>query len=157
MPAEAKQVATQELERLQQTPPAAAEYGVSRNYLDWILALPWEKQTEDKLDLSEAARIRTNTSPGPARGSATSFTRRWSMPIASSTAAFMLPPPAPRSLNRTPRKCQVADAPAGGRVNPYATDTADRRRVLAGDLSEDRVAALPFVLAWCGLAASPCC
>ncbi len=57
MPAEAKQVATQELERLQQTPTAAAEYGVSRNYLDWILALPWEKQTEDKLDLTEAARI----------------------------------------------------------------------------------------------------
>ena len=57
MPAEAKQVATQELDRLQQTPPAAAEYGVSRNYLDWILALPWEKQTEDKLDLNEAARI----------------------------------------------------------------------------------------------------
>ena len=57
LPAEAKQVATQELDRLQQTPPAAAEYGVSRNYLDWILALPWEKQTEDKLDLTEAARI----------------------------------------------------------------------------------------------------
>ena len=57
MPADVKKVATQEVERLQQTPTAAAEYGVSRNYLDWILALPWEKQTEDKLDLTEAARI----------------------------------------------------------------------------------------------------
>lgn len=57
MPADVKKVATTELERLQQTPPAAAEYAVSRNYLDWIIALPWEKQTEDKLDLSEAARI----------------------------------------------------------------------------------------------------
>lgn len=57
MPAEAKKVALAELERLQQTPPAAAEYAVSRNYLDWIIALPWEKQTEDKLDLAEAARI----------------------------------------------------------------------------------------------------
>ncbi|MSU56666.1 MAG: endopeptidase La [Pedosphaera sp.] len=57
MPAEVKKVATQELERLQQTPTAAAEYGVSRNYLDWILAVPWEAQTEDKLDLKEAERI----------------------------------------------------------------------------------------------------
>ena len=57
MPAEAKKVAEQELERLQQTPPAAAEYAVSRNYLDWILTLPWERQTEDKLDLELAARV----------------------------------------------------------------------------------------------------
>jgi ATP-dependent Lon protease len=57
MPAEAKQVATQELGRLQQMPPAAAEYGVTRNYLDWILSLPWTKETEDKLDLLEAERV----------------------------------------------------------------------------------------------------
>src|SRR5436853_4278607 len=57
LPAEAKQVATQELERLQQMPPAAAEYGVTRHYLDWIIALPWTKETEDKLDLTEAERI----------------------------------------------------------------------------------------------------
>src|SRR5882757_7463759 len=57
LPPEAKQVATQELERLQQMPPAAAEYGVSRHYLDWILNLPWTKETEDKLDLVEAERI----------------------------------------------------------------------------------------------------
>jgi ATP-dependent Lon protease len=57
LPPEPKQVATQELERLQQMPPAAAEYGVSRHYLDWILSLPWTKETEDKLDLAEAERI----------------------------------------------------------------------------------------------------
>jgi ATP-dependent Lon protease len=57
LPPEAKQVATQELERLQQMPPAAAEYGVSRHYLDWILSLPWMKETEDKIDLAEAERI----------------------------------------------------------------------------------------------------
>ncbi len=57
MPAEARKVATAELDRLQQMPQAAAEYTVSRNYLDWILALPWEKETEDKLDLNAAARV----------------------------------------------------------------------------------------------------
>jgi ATP-dependent Lon protease len=57
MPAEVKKVAVQELDRLQQTPPAAAEYSVARNYLDWILSLPWETATADKIDLVEAARI----------------------------------------------------------------------------------------------------
>jgi ATP-dependent Lon protease len=57
MPPEPKAVATQELDRLQQMPPAAAEYGVSRHYLDWILSLPWMKETEDKIDLVEAERI----------------------------------------------------------------------------------------------------
>ncbi len=42
---------------MQQTSPAAAEYGVARNYLDWILALPWQQETEDKLDLKAAEKI----------------------------------------------------------------------------------------------------
>src|SRR5467141_730686 len=57
MPAEAKKVATQELERLQQTPPAAAEYAVTRHYLDWIFSLPWTTETDDKIDLTEAEKI----------------------------------------------------------------------------------------------------
>jgi ATP-dependent Lon protease len=57
LPEEAKHVAMQELDRLQQMPPAAPEYGVTRHYLDWILNLPWTKETEDKLDLAEAEKI----------------------------------------------------------------------------------------------------
>jgi ATP-dependent Lon protease len=57
LPPEAKKVALQEVDRLQQMPTAAAEYAVTRHYLDWILCLPWEKETEDKIDLKEAERI----------------------------------------------------------------------------------------------------
>src|SRR5262249_34338285 len=57
LPEEARKAAEQELERLQQTPPAAAEYAVARNYLDWILNMPWHKETEDKLDLKAAEKI----------------------------------------------------------------------------------------------------
>ncbi len=57
MPDDARKAALQELERLQQMPPASPEYSIARNYLDWILSLPWEKTTEDKLDLKEAEKI----------------------------------------------------------------------------------------------------
>ncbi|MCL0149321.1 endopeptidase La, partial [Klebsiella pneumoniae] len=57
LPVEVKKIATQELERLQQIQPAAAEYPVARNYLDWIINLPWEKSTPDKIDLAAAEKI----------------------------------------------------------------------------------------------------
>ncbi|HTI99238.1 MAG TPA: endopeptidase La [Dongiaceae bacterium] len=57
LPPEVRKVAEQELERLAQMPPAMAEYGVTRHYLDWILNLPWQQETEDKIDLKAAQRI----------------------------------------------------------------------------------------------------
>ncbi len=57
LPEETKKIALKELERLQAIPFTAAEYTVSRNYLDWLVNLPWSKSTEDKLDLNTAARI----------------------------------------------------------------------------------------------------
>ncbi|MCI0535796.1 MAG: endopeptidase La [Verrucomicrobiales bacterium] len=54
---EAKKIALKELERLQQIPFSAAEYTVTRNYLDWLINSPWSKSTEDKLDMADAARI----------------------------------------------------------------------------------------------------
>ena len=57
LPEEVKTVALKELERLAQMSPAVAEYTMTRNYLDWLINLPWAKSTEDKLDLAAAARI----------------------------------------------------------------------------------------------------
>jgi ATP-dependent Lon protease len=54
---EAQKVALKELDRLSQMSPAVAEYAISRNYLDWLLNLPWTKMTEDKLDLRQAEKV----------------------------------------------------------------------------------------------------
>jgi ATP-dependent Lon protease len=57
LPAAAKEAADRELDRLRKMHPSSPEYHVGRNYLDWLLALPWNTRTEDRLDLAEAARI----------------------------------------------------------------------------------------------------
>jgi ATP-dependent Lon protease len=57
MPEEALKQAMRELDRLAQMPAAAAEHGVIRTYLEWMCDLPWSKQTEDRLDVTEARRI----------------------------------------------------------------------------------------------------
>ena len=57
LPEEPKKVALKELERLQQMPVAVAEYTMTRNYLDWLISMPWSKFTEDKLDLAGASRL----------------------------------------------------------------------------------------------------
>lgn len=57
LPEEVEEKALKEVERLEKMPPAAAEAVVIRNYLDWILALPWTLQTEDRLDLNMAEQI----------------------------------------------------------------------------------------------------
>lgn len=57
MPEEAAKQAHRELERLGQTPPAAAEHGVIRTYLEWMSELPWSNVSDDRLDVGEARRI----------------------------------------------------------------------------------------------------
>jgi ATP-dependent Lon protease len=57
MPDEVKEVALRELDRLSKMHPAAAEYTVSRTYLDWLISLPWNKVTEDNLDIANAKRV----------------------------------------------------------------------------------------------------
>ena len=57
MPEEALKQANRELERLAQTPTAAAEHSVIRTYLEWMADLPWQQSSEDQLDVAAARRI----------------------------------------------------------------------------------------------------
>lgn len=57
MPEEARKVADKELDRLSKIPPAAAEYTVSRTYIDWLVELPWSKGTEDNLDVAQGKKV----------------------------------------------------------------------------------------------------
>ncbi|MHC5080663.1 MAG: endopeptidase La [Planctomycetota bacterium] len=57
LPEEAKKVAERELGRLGRIPTASPEYTVARTYLDWILEVPWSRQTEDRLDIEKARKI----------------------------------------------------------------------------------------------------
>ncbi|MGD8633062.1 MAG: endopeptidase La [Anaerolineales bacterium] len=57
MPEEADKQARRELDRLAKLPTAAAEYGVIRTYLDWMASLPWDRVTEDNLDLQHAREV----------------------------------------------------------------------------------------------------
>ena len=57
MPEEADKQARRELDRMSRLPTAAAEYGVIRTYLDWLVTLPWSVSTEDNLDIAHARAV----------------------------------------------------------------------------------------------------
>jgi ATP-dependent Lon protease len=57
LPEQALKQAERELGRLERLPPAAAEYGVIRTYLEWIIELPWGVATEDNLDIAHAREV----------------------------------------------------------------------------------------------------
>ena len=57
MPKEAEEKASQELKRLEGMPPMSAEATVSRNYLDWLIAVPWYKRSRESRNLKKAERI----------------------------------------------------------------------------------------------------
>src|SRR5213596_3336599 len=57
MPKDAFEKAMQELKRLEMMPPMSAESTVSRNYLDWLLAVPWKKKSREIRDIETAERV----------------------------------------------------------------------------------------------------
>ncbi len=57
MPKEVERKAIEELKRLEAMPPMSAEATVSRNYLDWLIAVPWHKKTKESRDLKRAEAI----------------------------------------------------------------------------------------------------
>ena len=57
MPEVVLREAKREMERLQRISPASPENGVIRDYLEWLIEMPWEHETEDKLDLDRAAEV----------------------------------------------------------------------------------------------------
>jgi ATP-dependent Lon protease len=57
MPEDVKKEALRELDRLTKMPAAAAEYTVARTYIDWLIALPWAKRTEEVIDLARTKGI----------------------------------------------------------------------------------------------------
>jgi len=60
MPKEVKDKALKEVERLAKMSPHSAEVGVIRTYLDWIVDLPWDKETKEKIDIKKAREILDN-------------------------------------------------------------------------------------------------
>ena len=57
MPEETMKAALKELDRYEKLPASSAESGVIRNYIDWLLALPWTEATEDMIDLAHSEEI----------------------------------------------------------------------------------------------------
>ena len=57
LPEHARKAADRELSRLEKLPPAAAEHGVIRTYLEWLVELPWSAESEDNLDIGHAREV----------------------------------------------------------------------------------------------------
>ncbi|MBU5674513.1 endopeptidase La [Paenibacillus brevis] len=57
LPEKVREKTLKEIERLEKMPASSAEGGVIRNYVDWLLSLPWSNKTEDDLDLTKAEQV----------------------------------------------------------------------------------------------------
>ena len=57
MPKEVEEKAMEEFNKLKKTPPMSPEFAVTRNYLDWLIAVPWSKRTKDNLDVEHVKKI----------------------------------------------------------------------------------------------------
>ena len=104
---EAREKATHELKKLRQMSPMSAEATVVRNYLDWLLSIPWNKKTKVKKDLKLAQEILDNDHFGleKSRKGSSSISQSSSVPTSSPVQSFALsarPASArPRSASRS--------------------------------------------------------
>ncbi|WP_033544102.1 endopeptidase La [Planococcus sp. CAU13] len=57
MPESTKKTALKELDRYEKLPSAAAESGIIRNYIEWLVTIPWSEKTEDRLDINYAEEV----------------------------------------------------------------------------------------------------
>ena len=57
MPAEVQETAEKEMKKLKMMSPLSAEANVIRNYLEWLVAMPWEESTKDNFDLKRAQEV----------------------------------------------------------------------------------------------------
>src|SRR5690606_33132409 len=57
MPESTKKTALKELDRYEKLPSAAAESGIIRNYIEWLVTIPWSEKTEDRLDIKYAEEV----------------------------------------------------------------------------------------------------
>ena len=57
MPPEVEKVAMKEFKRMSRMNPSAAEYTVSRTYIDWLVDIPWSHSSQDNLDIQRASDI----------------------------------------------------------------------------------------------------
>ncbi|MCA1295825.1 endopeptidase La [Paenibacillus sp. alder61] len=57
LPEKVREKTQKEIDRLEKMPASSAEGGVIRNYVDWLLSLPWNEKTEDDLDLTKAEQV----------------------------------------------------------------------------------------------------
>ncbi|MCK4499714.1 endopeptidase La, partial [Candidatus Babeliales bacterium] len=64
LPTETREKVLSECRRLEQMPPSSPESAVSRNYVDWLLSVPWHKQTKDRVSLPAAEKILDSTHSG---------------------------------------------------------------------------------------------
>ena len=69
MPKEARDKATAELNKLKMMSPMSAEATVVRNYIDWLVKVPWKKRTRVLKDISHAEKVLDQDSGGVAHGS----------------------------------------------------------------------------------------
>ena len=78
MPKDAQEKAMQELKRLEMMPPMSAESTVSRNYLDWLLAVPWKKKSKEIRDIARRRKNprRRSLRPGKGQGAHPRIPRR---------------------------------------------------------------------------------